>query len=335
MTKIIDRVKRFFWKRIFFPFFQRNILSEADLLALSLSKETGNSAHDIFYRHGFHLLRKHYYLPIPEELDVSNGFWEKTSDLIGLDMNVPLALDHLKNVFPHYMEEFRSKFPVYATNNPEQFYLINGGYMAGDAHVYYSLIRHYKPHRVVEIGAGNSTILAGVACLQNQEETGLSVSLTAIDPFPYDLLASGKVPGLSNMIKAKVQDVDLELFTSLVAGDILFIDSSHVLKSGGDVQTEYLEILPRLAPGVFVHIHDISLPRGYPSVYYDNYLYWNEQYLLQAFLAFNSRFEVVWPGNYMMLNYPEQVLTVFPEIQIMRQHYPLSEPSAFWIRVRE
>jgi hypothetical protein len=249
-------------------------------------------------------------------------------------MNAPFALKILENVCPHYMEEFRSKFPLNATDNPSQFYLINGGYMAVDAQVYYSIIRHFKPKRIVEIGAGNSTILAGVACLQNQSETGQTTNLTAIEPYPWDIFLTGNCPGLSQLIKKPVQDVNMDLFTSLGENDILFIDSSHVLKSGGDVQTEYLEILPRLAPGVLVHIHDISLPRAYPSTYYENQLYWNEQYLLQAFLAFNSRFEVVWPGNFMMLNYPKKVCAVFPEFNIMRQHYPQSEPTAFWIRVK-
>jgi len=330
----LDRIKRVLLKRLIIPLIERHILRFADIVASILAKRQGNPAHDIFYQQGFHLLRKHYYLPLPEEEDVTNGFWEKTSDLIGIDINAPFALNLLKDVFPLYMNEFRSKFPLHATDNPLQFYLINGGYMAIDAHIYYSLIRHYKPRRIIEIGAGNSTLLASAACLQNQEETGRPVNLTAIDPFPYDLYASGKVTGLSYMIKSKVQHVNMELFTSLEDGDILFIDSSHVLKSGGDVQTEYLEILPRLAQGVLVHIHDISLPRAYPSVYYENQLYWNEQYLLQAFLAFNSRFEVVWPGNYMMLNYPDKVCAVFPEFNVMRQQYPQSEPTAFWIRVR-
>ena len=136
------------------------------------------------------------------------------------------------------------------------------------------------------------------------------------------------------MIPKKVQDVGLELFTSLEAGDILFIDSSHVLRAGNDVQWEYLEVLPQLAPGVMVHIHDVSLPKAYPKVYFDSHLYWNEQDLLQAFLTFNSRFEVIWPGNYMMLRYPEKMLQVFPEIDRMRRAFPSAEPAAFWMRSR-
>ena len=334
MKILIQRIKNAIRNSIIMPFVRRFILPISNWVAFVLSEIKGNPAHDIFYSHGFHLLRKHFYLPIPDDSDVADGFWEKRSELVGVDMNESFAKKLLVDVFPNYMEEFRSKFPIYAPDDPRQFYLINGGYMAVDAHVYYGLIRHYKPRHIIEIGAGNSTILAGVACLQNESETGQSTDLSAIDPYPYDFLASGEVPGLTRMIKAKIQDVDVDLFKSLEANDILFIDSSHVLKSGGDVQMEYLEILPRLAPGVLVHIHDVSLPRAYPHVYYDNYLYWNEQYLLQAFLAFNSKFEVIWPGNYMMLNHPDLVLNVFPEFQIMRQHYPLSEPSAFWMRVR-
>jgi hypothetical protein len=137
------------------------------------------------------------------------------------------------------------------------------------------------------------------------------------------------------MIVKPIQDVPLSVFEEPEGGDILFIDSSHVIRSGNDVHYEYLKILPRLKPGVLVHVHDISLPKPYPKVYYDNHLYWNEQYLLQAFLMFNSAYEVVWPGNYMMETYPEKMLERFPEIKVMRTSYPSSEPTAFWMRVRQ
>ena len=155
-----------------------------------------------------------------------------------------------------------------------------------------------------------------------------------MDPYPWDLFRGG-YPGLDELIDRRVQDVPIETFEALEAGDILFIDSSHVIRSGNDVHFEFLEVLPRLRSGVLVHVHDISLPKPYPKVYFDNHLYWNEQYLLQAFLAFNDRFEVIWPGNYMMLKYPERVLETFPEMRIMREHYPQSEPSAFWMRVKD
>jgi hypothetical protein len=291
------------------------------------------SVRAIFDRHGFHLLRKHYYLPIPDESDLTDDFWDNPSELTGLEMNQKAALDLLETVFSVYMNEFRARFPLNKTGDPRQFFLINGNYMAVDAHVYYSFIRHFKPKRIIEIGAGNSTLLAAAAGLQNFHETGRSPHLTLIEPFPNPVLKAG-VPGVSELIASKVQDVSLDLFTSLEDRDILFIDSSHALRMGGDVQYEFLEILPCLAPGTLVHIHDISLPCPYPRVYFENQLYWNEQYLLQAFLAFNSRFQVLWPGNYMMVNYPEKIYDVFHEFRVMRQFFPLSEPSAFWMRVQ-
>ena len=136
-------------------------------------------------------------------------------------------------------------------------------------------------------------------------------------------------------MRKKLQDCDLGIFQALEKDDILFIDSSHVLREGNDVQLEYLEILPRLRPGVRVHIHDVSLPRRYPRLYFNLNLFWNEQYLLQAYLTHNSRMEVVWPGNYMMLRHPDVMENTFPEIRQMRQRFPSSEPTAFWIRVAE
>ncbi len=331
MRILLSKARKWLNHRITGPLLLRLCSPLAKATALCIEMIPGNPYHDLFLRHGYHLLRKHFYLPIPDDKDIGADYWNTQSELIGIDMNDQEALNLLEGVFTRYMAEFRDRFPVEPTGDAHTFYLINGGYMAIDAHVYYAIIRHYKPRRIIEIGAGNSTLLGGAACLENQRETGHAVDYTAIDPYPQSILEKG-VPGLTRLLTMKVQDLNLDLFTSLEAGDILFIDSSHVLRSGNDVEYEFLEILPRLAPAVLIHIHDISLPRHYPKVYFDNQLYWNEQYLLQAFLTFNSRFKVLWAGNYMILKYPERVCTVFPEYHIMRQHYPMSEPSAFWMR---
>jgi hypothetical protein len=329
IKKVLLLFKRFsdtFLKLLFFPI--------AELAAFSLRYTPGNSAYRNFYRHGFHLLRQHYYVPIPQSEDMNNSFQQRNSELVGLEIEEELALKLLREIFPHYLAEFRAIFPIHqSSKDPRQFYLINSNFMAIDAHVYYAFIRHFKPKRIVEVGAGNSTILAAVACRKNSDEGGVATNLTGIEPFPRACLKHG-LPGLSKLIKDKIQNTDMQLFTSLEAGDILFIDSSHVLRSGGDVQVEYCEILPRLAPGVLVHIHDISLPKPYPRVYFENQLYFNEQYLLQAFLCFNSRFEVIWPGNYLMVKYPEEMSVAFPEYREMRRFYPMSEPSSFWMRVK-
>jgi hypothetical protein len=282
-----------------------------------------------FAQSGIHFLRRHYYLPIPDEEDLDPGFFDRLTEMPGVEMNESASLHLLETVFPRYVDEFRARVPLHADG--PGFHLLNGTYMAVDAHVYWSLIRHGKPRRIVEIGGGNSSLLAGMACERNREE-GRPAELVVVEPYPGEAIARG-FPGLTRLVRAKVQDADPALFASLGEGDILFLDSSHVLRAGGDVQLEYLEILPRLARGVLVHIHDISLPKPYPRVYFETGMYWNEQYLLQAFLAFNSRFEILWPGNWMMIRHPEKVCGVFPEFHEMRKLYPQSEPTGFWMRV--
>lgn len=305
----------------------------AQELLARIEEMPGSPMHDIFYEHGFHLLRKHFYLPIPDDQDDLKGFWDQPSALAGIDMNEVAAYDLMDIVLPPFLNEFRLRFPIEKPDQPEGFWLINGGYMAVDAHLLYGLIRNYKPRRIVEIGNGNSTFLSIEAAKKNRDD-GYETEVISIDPYPWEIFRHG-YPGLSELIVKPVQKVPIPFFEQLDKNDILFIDSSHVIRSGNDVHYEYLEILPRLAPGVMVHIHDISLPKPYPKVYFDNQLYWNEQYLLQAFLTYNSRFEVLWPGNYMMHKAPEKMHAVFPEIIIMRASYPSSEPTAFWMRVKD
>jgi len=116
-------------------------------------------------------------------------------------------------------------------------------------------------------------------------------------------------------------------FGKLKENDILFIDSSHVLKIGSDVQYEYLDILPRLSKGVIVHVHDIFLPAEYPKEWVlKDYIFWTEQYLLQAFLAFNDSFEVLWAGHYMHLKYPNKLEDAFSYKRDERL------PGSFWMR---
>ena len=290
---------------------------------------------EIFSGRGFHFLRPHYYLPIPDKADLDAGYHLAGSGLPGLDMNDAAGLGLIEKVFPRYLAEFRERIPLDAgpEGDPKRFFLLNGTFMAVDAQVYYALIRHFRPARIVEVGGGRSSLLAGIACGRNREESGRDSRLEVIEPYPGEMF-NGEVPALSELLPVKLQEVPLDRFTSLRAGDILFTDSSHVLRAGNDVQMLYLEIFPRLAPGVLVHVHDVSLPRPYPAAYAENGWYWNEQYLLQAFLAFNSRFEVLWAGNHLLLRYPGKVTATFPELAAMRERFPQSEPTSFWMRVR-
>ena len=269
-------------------------------------------------------------LPIPEsdEVDAQNA--AGLSELVGLEIDVESALAFAHHVVVPRIDEFRAQFPIVGSGDP--FHLVNGSFMAGDAHVYYAVLREQRPGRIIEVGAGRSTQVAIAAIAANRAE-GHDVTLTAIDPSPPAYLASA-IDERDQLLVAKVQDVDIALLTGLERGDVLFIDSSHLVRIGGDVLYQLCEVVPRLKPGVCVHFHDISLPKPYPRTYFEQGLYWAEQYALQTFLAFNRKFEIVWPATYLMVHRREFMEETFPELQAMRAAFPLSEPSSFWIRVR-
>ena len=276
------------------------------------------------------MLRKSYYLPIPDEDELK---FQSNSRLLGIDMRDEAQLLFTREIILKYKSEFDA-FPADAALNHRGFYLVNGSFMAGDGNAYYALIRNLKPKTIVEIGAGNSTLLANHAIQQNMREDGrYQCRFIAIEPYPPDSLAG--LETLTELREAKLQEVGPEFFSQLESGDILFIDSTHVLRSGGDVWLEYCEIIPRLRPGVHIHIHDISLPKPYPLIYYESGWFWNEQFVLQALLTNNSRLQVLWAGTYLFDKYPEQMKAAFsPEYELMRKKYPLAEPSSFWMKVR-
>ena len=289
-------------------------------LARGISKVLPKLAWDkkcyrIFEEAGFHITPNHFYYPIPDTSVLGDNLWEKESELVGLDMNVSEQLRLLQQVFPKFKEEYN--FPTAKNNvsNEHDFYLNNFNFCAGDAEVLHSMIRYFKPKKIVEIGSGFSTYLSARAALMNKEKDGVNTELIAVEPFPNDTLKRG-FPGLSALIQKPLEQVDLDLFLSLEANDILFIDSSHVLKIGGDVKYEYLDILPRLGSGVIIHSHDIFFPCEYPKNWaLDNHWFWTEQYLLQAFLAFNSAFEILWATQYMTRKYLNELKLAFPSFE--------------------
>jgi hypothetical protein len=257
-------------------------------------------------------------------------FWTSRSSLVGLTLNTDEALSWAETKLVEYFQELRSFLPINKEDNPDsRLYLVNGTYMAVDAHMYYALIRHLRPKRIIEVGAGFSTLFAYEALKRGNsfDHTQLHV----VEPYPEAIIKEG-LESIAKVRREFVQDVQPAFFDQLEAGDILFIDSTHVVKEGNDVLYLYLEVLPRLKPGVYVHVHDINLPEPYPSCYLDYGWFWNEQYLLQAYLINNSRVKILWPGNYLMCVEPKRMLKLFPDIKDMRAVYPLSGPSAFWFQ---
>lgn len=278
---------------------------------------------------GFFIIQNHLYQPIPDTRTLKDELWLKQSELAGINIDKGAMSNLLSQFSSKFKDEYES-FPRTKTLIPFQYYVNNRGFESVDGEIYYCMIRYFKPKRVIEIGAGNSTYLAAQALLKNKEEYGIDAELIAIEPYPNDTLRKGFL-GLTKLIEAKVQKVDLSEFSKLKKNDILFIDSSHVLKIGSDVQYEYFEILPRLNKGVIVHIHDIFLPAEYPKKWVlRKHRFWNEQYLLQAFLIFNSVFEVLWGGSYMHLRHPEKLEETFSTYNRKKVW-----PGSFWMRKHE
>jgi hypothetical protein len=259
-----------------------------------------------FERHGVHVTPVHFYSPIPDTAHLGDDIWRRESELVGVDMNDEMQLHLVSEIFPQFRDEYEALLSA-PSEDPSRFYLGNGLFDGTDALVLYCMLRHLKPRRVVEVGAGFSTRLAAQAALANG-----STELVCVDPFPDPVLQEG-IPGLTTLIPSPVEDLPLDLFMDLKGNDVLFIDSSHVARTGGDVTFLFLEVLPRLQPGVVVQVHDVFLPFQYPRDWVvDTLRFWNEQYLLQAFLAFNSAFRLLLANSYFHARHPEVLRSTFP-----------------------
>jgi hypothetical protein len=193
-----------------------------------------------------------------------------------------------------------------------------------DAYVLQALLRHLKPARMIEVGCGFSSL---VSAQVNRDSFGGSMRLTCIDPHPRDFLLEG-VEGVSELRKEPVQQTPLELFGTLSDGDVLFIDTSHTVKTGGDVPWIYHQIMPRLQNGVYVHIHDVYLPGDYPEKWVvEKGWGWNELYLVQSFLTFNSEFEIVFGVQWMIQHHWDALVEAFPLL-----HERPRPGSSLWLR---
>lgn len=279
----------------------------------------------LFERLGFHVTRNHFYEPVPELRSLGDSRFRHESDLMGVDMRDAEQLALLERL-AEYKLEYAAFPPDPPGDHPLGFYVQNGQFGRVDPDVHHSLIRLLKPRRIIEIGAGYSTLVAAGAIRQNRsEDPAYSCELISIDPQPAPFLSG--VPEITRLLSQKVQDLPLDAVDELDAGDMLFIDSSHVLKIGSDVQYEFLELVPRVRDGVWIHVHDIFLPMEYPRpLVMEWHRFWNEQYLLQAFLAFNESFAVRWSSSWMARRHESAVRAAFPSYDLRGM-----TPSSFWM----
>jgi hypothetical protein len=275
----------------------------------------------LFDRIGVSLVPHHYYEPPVLSKDLYRPL-DEPRYLPGIDLNVSGQLAFLGSL--RYGGEIESlgnrSFVGRAVN------VNSPSYGMGDSELLYSVLRKAKPRRIVEIGSGQSTLIALAAREANrQEDPSYDCTITCIEPFEQPWLESTGV----SVLRDRVELVDRAVFGTLGAGDVLFVDSSHVIRPQGDVVTEYLELIPALADGVLVHVHDVRIPRDYS----DDWIVrvrrlWNEQYLLEALLSENPRIQIVAAANMLSKDYPDEFGAAFPVWGRSRNR----EPSSFWMR---
>jgi len=240
-----------------------------------------------FAKVGLDVVVKTFYSPIPDLDQLPPGTFTRTSQLPGTGWDLDRQLEFVRSLRPS-LEEFRTV--ANGSGDPWQ-YAPNLSYTEADATMLYAMIRATKPKRIVELGSGHSTLVTAQAARRNASEEN-APTLEVYDPFPS--VVTDDLPGLTRLERIGAQQVPLSVFESLEAGDVLFVDTTHTVKVGSDVNFIVLEALPRLREGVHVHLHDIFLPYEYPKQWLEDYgLYWTEQYLVHAFLLFNSGFEVL------------------------------------------
>ena len=268
------------------------------------------SERDLSDRWGYHIRPIHYYEPLPDFRSITPDQTDRRRTYPAIDFNWNEQLD-LLNQLAAYRGELTTL----------DFDFENDYFSGFDAAVYYSLIRHIKPQRIIEIGGGYSTRIAVKALAMNRKGT-----LTCIEPYPEERL-NGAHLGIE-LIQKRVEEVDVDFFSSLQANDILFIDSSHTVKFGSDVCYEFLEILPSIAPGVWVHVHDVFFPEDYPAEWLiERRLALNEQYLLEAFLSFNDQFRVALSNHWLCLNHADAAGQLWPNV-----FFATDASSSFWMR---
>ena len=265
---------------------------------------------DLSDRWGYHIRPIHYYEPLPDFRSITTEQITRRRTYPGIDFNWNEQLT-LVNELVAYSDELREL----------EFDFDNVFFNGFDAAVYYSLIRHLRPQRIVEIGGGYSTQIGDKAVARNG--TG---KLTCIEPYPEERL-NGAILNIE-LITKRVEEIDLGFFSRLEANDILFIDSSHTVKFGSDVCYEFLEVLPILKPGVWIHVHDIFFPHDYPAEWLlKRRQAWNEQYLLEAFLSFNSRFSVQLANYWFCLDHIDEAERLWPRVLA-----PNYGACSFWMK---
>ena len=249
----------------------------------------------------------HFYSPIVDIEEVTlrgHEVWPLSPVAGGIDFNDASHRELLSTEFPRFIADY--DYPDIVDDAPDspRFFTQNSQFGWLDARALFVLLRAWRPQRIIEVGSGFSSLLIADV---NRRWFDERIHFTCIEPYPRAFLTT-RIAGISRLIETQVQNVALAEFEELAAGDILFIDSSHVSKTGSDVNFLYFHVLPRLKAGVHIHIHDIFLPHDYPPEWViAERRSWNEQYIVHALLMYSAGFRVDFGCNYAFDAFPDLV----------------------------
>ena len=279
----------------------------------------------ILFKIGVYPILDHYYEPMFNPKHLYKSLRLKRN-LPGINLNVESQLNLLSKF--RFSEELTG-FPIEKLNDEIEFCFKGGPFPPADAEYLYNIIRLFKPSKIIEIGSGHSTLMANNAIKKNiAADPNYTCQHICIEPYESDWLRKINV----EIIKERVEKTDISFFKKLEANDILFIDSSHIIRPQGDVLFEYLEILPILKSGVLVHIHDIFTPEDYPDEWVNNAILWNEQYLLEAFLCCNNDFSIIGTTNYLLHYEYEKFINVCPVTKYLKENGEVVGAGSIWLQ---
>lgn len=251
----------------------------------------------------------HFYSPLSTAVDAQRAIgWRDLRDVAGIDLRETEQRTLAAALAPMWQDIASVRYDP-----------ANSQYGPADAAVLHSMLRHYRPKRLLEVGSGHSTAVV----LDTADRHHLDLQITCIEPYPDQLVArlgAGDIDRLE-LIRAGAQEVQTQVYAELRAGDVLFIDSTHVVKAGSDVVWLFLHVLPRLDPGVIVHIHDIFWPFEYPKRWLEQRRDWTELYLLRAMLTGTSTWQIEFFSSWLWIEHPEAVPV----------HLRADGPSSIWL----
>lgn len=263
----------------------------------------------------------HYYEPLTN-VEPLRGHLDVPRELPGLEWDMQAQLKLVER-----LKERQPELARFAATGAEggRFAYDNGNFGPGDADVLYLLLRELRPKRVTEVGSGFSTLVASEAIRENRDQHGIDCDHLCVEPYEMPWLEGTG----ARVRRERLEDISHDVFAELEDGDVLFIDSSHMIRPRGDVLVLFQQIIPTLARGVWVHVHDIFTPRDYPERWVvDKQCFWNEQYLLEVFLAMNPHFRVELALNHLFHEERPALAALNPRLQ----EPGVNPPKSLWFR---